>query len=839
MRKFLLLLATIATTCSSLADEWQKPVYSGTYESLTVDQEFYIYNTEAQMFLTEGNDWGTHASVGDTGLLCTLRQHVSEGQEWDGKTYAIMVTSAKNNNTDSLFINEGGNVYVDCKSRGNSLFYLNNLHNNTFQITAADANATWNSTNYPGYMVGRYVDYMNAKDNIATGTGVIFDDPTEMADQFQTTWALVSEENYQAYLMEMDRYEAAMELKKAIENAEKEGVTDLADEKAVYANTTSSEEELESATEATVAKLLKYYEISVTPNNPKTIEQDACNAIDQWENEIGASTWNTQTWIAETWTGFEGTTLNIWGASLQGAAQKELTGLPNGIYVVSLAAFSEKAEGYVFANLDKKAVASGAAGATYEITTNVTDGTLTYGFGQETAAENWVALDNVTVTYYGNGTEAIKYWVNSLKESAPDFSDVAVQPNLVEAWNNVMKEVESANTDEQILAVIPKVEEALDNINQNIAAYSELESSIELGEELLNNEYINEKYGDALGDAVSVQKENVKQHTLATVEVKEQVENLGAIFEEAQNFIWQKEKLVYEVATAESIFEEYKEESAAAAIEAYNTYMDAYQNMDWSQKSTEEITVLLDELYNIEFNLTLPQDIASDDNPVDYTPKVLYPSFDNGAEGWTNDGWSTCGLNTWNDFADGTVLDGLYLNLWNTTAARIYQTVNNLPAGTYMLQISAYAKQEGLQVYANEDYMDVILGTDGDNKTNADGVAHIYNGSEEAKTVEGSVYYGNIYQIITKVGEDGVLEIGVRNTNDAEIWAMIDNVKLTYYGTESTKKTTNETAIASVKDTQNSIQSIYTLSGVQSPTLQKGINLVKYNNGTVKKVVVK
>ena len=156
-----------------------------------------------------------------------------------------------------------------------------------------------------------------------------------------------------------------------------------------------------------------------------------------------------------------------------------------------------------------------------------------------------------------------------------------------------------------------------------------------------------------------------------------------------------------------------------------------------------------------------------------------------------------------------------------------------------MLQISAYAKQEGLQVYANEDYMDVILGTDGDNKTNADGVAHIYNGSEEAETVEGSVYYGNIYQIITKVGEDGVLEIGVRNTNDAEIWAMIDNVKLTYYGTESTKKTTNETAIASVKDTQNSIQSIYTLSGVQSPTLQKGINLVKYNNGTVKKVVVK
>ena len=840
MKKLLLLIVALATTCGVFADEWQKPVYSGGYQPLTTDEVVSIYNTEAQMFLTEGNDWGTHASVGNTGLQCTISEHAEEGKEWDGKTYAILVASVANDNTDSLFITDGGNVYVDCKQRGNSLFYFNSLGNNTYQLTAADANATWNTINSPGYLIGRYVDYVNLRDEVATGTGVIFDDPVEMADKFQTTWAFVSEEDYAGYLSEINRYETAQELKEAIENAEAEGVTDLAAEKAVYANTASTEDELNDAIESVAKKVLAYYEQSVTPDNPKEIERDDCNSNEDWTNELNVtdSEWaKTGTWTDAGWVGYTDTYLSLWSANMSGRAYKQLEGLPNGVYVVNLTAYSQKADGYVFANLDKKTVATNAPGAVYEITTNVTDGTLEYGFGQDTESENWIALDNAVVTYYGNGTEAIKYWVNSLKDSAPDFSDATVQPALVEAWNDVMKEVESATTDEEILAVIPKVEEALDNINQNIAAYNELQAAIDEAKELLGDENINEKYGDALSDASGEKEELITTHTLSTEEVQTQTTALNDLFDEAQNYIWQKEKLDYEVTTAETIYEEYKEECAESAVDAYNTFMEAYKSMDWSQKSTEDVTALVEELYNIEFNLTLPVEVASDDNPVDYTPKVQYPSFDGGAEGWTNDGWSTCGTNDWNSFADGTVLDALYLNLWNPTTARVYQTITNLPAGTYMLQIGAFANAEGLEVYAGEDSQKVKAGQN--DEEGASGIAHIYDGSELPEAVEGEVWYGNLYQIITKVGEDGILEIGARNVNESEIWAMIDNVKLTYYGTESTKQPTHETAIASVKSEKTVVKGIYTLSGTAIPSLQKGINIVKYSDGSVKKVFSK
>ncbi len=831
MKKALLLMIALVATCGAFADEWQEPVYSGTFLPVTTDQTVYIYNTEAKMFLTEGNDWGTHATVGLEGLQCTIKQHVVADHDWDGKTYAILVNSIKNNNTDSLFITDGGNIYVDCKSRGNSLFYFKDLGNNTFQISAADGNADWNPTNYAGYLVGRYVDYVDAKDNVDTGTGVVFDDPVEMTDKLQTTWALVSEEEYEAYLAEAARYQSAMLLKAVIEKAEAEGMkTGLEDEKAVLANTNSTKEELEEAIDAVAAKLLKYYEGSVTPDNPKEVFKDECNSIDGWENEINATTWNTQSWIDDNWTGFDGTTLNIWSATLNGKAYQVLTDLPNGIYVVSMAVYSEKMDSYVFANLNQKSVGAGVAGATYEITTNVTEGTLAFGVGQEKEGTNWIALDNAIVKYYGSGTDALKYWLNSLKDSATDFSEVPVQQTLVDEYNKVMEEVKVAETEEAILAVIPKMEDINNRINLNIAAYNELEEVIDEANELLSDPNINTYYGDKMGDAVGEKEEIVKAHTLGTEEVEAAAKELEDLKDEAQDYIWQMEKLQNEMETAKNIYEEYKEECAETAIDAYNAFVKKYEELDKSNLTTDDVNALIEELWDVEFNLTVPKEVASDDNPVDYTAKVQYPSFDDGATGWTNDGWTTCGLNDWNSFADGTVIDTQYLNLWNEGNARVYQTIKNLPAGTYVLELGAFADAEGLQVYAGENDMNVKVGQ------NENGAGHLYGETEES--LEGSIWYGNLYQVVTKVGEDGILEIGARNVGGGTVWAMIDNVKLTYYGTNSTKVPT--TGIANLAENTNAkVTAIYNLSGTKVNALQKGINLVKYSNGSVKKVYIK
>lgn len=830
MKKALLLWIVLATTCSAFADEWQKPTFSGSFLPLVTDETVYIYNIEAKMFLTEGNDWGTHATVGMEGLECIIKQHVVDEQEWDGKTYAILVTSIKNNNTDSLFITDGGHLYVDCKSRGNSLFYFTALGNNTYQISAADGNADWNPTNYQGYLVGRQTDYVNG-DNVATGTGIVYEDPVEMADQLQTTWALVPETEYKAYLADLAQYEAAMTLQAAIEKAEGEGMkTELEDERAVLADTNSTQEALEEATRSVEAKLLKFYEKSVTPDNPREVFKDECNAIDNWTNEINATTWNTQTWIGDGWTGFEGTTLNIWSASLNGKAFQSLTDLPNGIYVVSIAVYSEKMDCYVFANLNQKAVSAGAAGATYEITTNVTDETLGFGVGQENAGTNWLAVDNVTIKYYGSGTDALKYWLNSLKESATDFSEVPVQQTLVEEYNQMMEEVKAAETEEAILAVIPKMEDINNRISMNITAYNELLDAIDQANELVNAPDLNTLYGDKLSDAVGEKDEIVKAHTLSTEEVQAAIKELTDLTDEAQAFIWQMEALESEVEKAKGTYEEYKEKCAEEAIDGYNAFIQKYETLDTSTLTKDDVTSLVEELWDVEFKLTVPKETASDDNPVDYTAKVQYPSFDDGATGWTNDGWTTCGLNDWNGFADGRVIDKQYLNLWNEGNARVYQTITNLPAGTYVVEFGAFADAEGFQVYAGENAMNVKVGQ------NEEGTGHCYGETEES--IEGSIWYGNLYQVVTKVGDDGILEIGTRNIGGGTVWAMIDNVKLKYYGTDSAKVPT--TGIAKVNDVQNAkVTAIYTISGTKVNALQKGINLVKYSNGSIKKVLIK
>lgn len=831
MKRTLLLMVVLMATCGTFANEWQQPVYSGSFLPIVTDETVYVYNTEAKMFLTEGNDWGTHATVGLTALKCTIKKHVVGEDEWDGKTYAILVASVKNNNTDSLFITDGGNVYVDCKSRGNSLFYFTALGNNTFQISAADGNADWNPANYEGYLVGNYVEYVNTRDNEFTGTGVVYDDPVEMTNKLLTTWALVSEEDYESYQENVAQYEAAMSLKAAIEKAEAEGMkTGLEDEKAVYANTSSTRDELLDAVQSVESKLLKYYESIVTPDNPKEVFKDECNSIENWENEINASTWNTQSWIDGSWTGFEGTTLNIWSASLNGKAYQALVDLPNGIYVVSIAVYSEKMDSYVFANLNQKSVGAGAAGATYEITTNVTDGILTFGVGQEKEGTNWLAVDNVIIKYYGSGTDALKYWLNSLKESATDFSEVPVQQTLVEEYHQVMEEVKAAETEEAILTVIPKMEDINNRISLNIAAYNELLDVIDQADELVNDPNLNTLYGDKLSDATGEKDEIVKAHTLSTEDVQTATQELKDLADEAQNFIWQMEKLQSEVETAATIYEENKEKCTEAAIDGYNAFTQKYETLDKSKLTTNDVEALLEELWDVEFKLTVPKEAASDDNPVDYTAKVQYPSFDDGATGWINDGWTTYGLNDWNGFADGRVIDTYYLNLWKEGNARVYQTIKNLPAGTYVVEFGAFADAEGFQVYAGENAMNVKVGQ------NEEGTGHLYGETEE--TVEGSIWYGNLYQVVTKVGDDGILEIGARNVGGGTVWAMVDNVKLTYYGTASAKVPT--TGIAKVNDVQNAkVTAIYTLSGTKVNALQKGINLVKYSNGTIKKVLFK
>lgn len=805
MKKLLLFFATTLLAFNAAYAQWQKPLYNGPFQPLTAGDTVYIYNPESKMFLTEGNDWGTHATVGSTGIKFIVDEYAAEGAEWDGKTYVIQDYSAVKGGWHNMFITDGGGVYVDRGSQADYFFYFTDKGSNTYGITGADANPVWNNIGeMEGYVVGHFTGYINAHDGIETGTGVIYDyagvDNNYQEGEFLTTWAFVSQTDYAAYEAVCIIYEKAQELAKSIADAEAMGMTNLADEKAVYANTNSTLADIEAALQNVETKKLAYYEQTITPDNPVVVVSDNCEDISAWTNNLNASTWNTQTWIGDGWEGFEGTTLNIWGATLNGTAMRSLSGMPNGVYVVSMAVFSEKMDAYAYANENTVAIAGGTAGKTYTITTNVTDGNLEYGCGMSTEGTNWIAIDNVTVKYYGKGLAAYKYWLNSLNESTPSFDDVIMQDALIAEYEEVLKSISAAETDEEILAAIPAYEAILNKMAMNTAAYEELKNAIEAAEALVNSPEINENYGTTLSDMVTNYSDIIETHKLGTEEVNAKTAEMTAANEEAQNYIWNMEKLIAEVEKANELYEEKKNECKAEAAEAYQDFIAEYEALNTATLTNDAVLKMMDDLYALEFNLNLKDEPASDENPIDYTAKIFNPTFV-GVEGWTNEGWATFSNNTWYGFANeegASSGDGNYLNLWNTSDAQGYQKIEGLPAGAYTVTLGAYADNEGLEIYANDEVISIPVGRNSQDQ------------------------YMSNYNIDVIVGEDGVLNIGIRNTNGGTQWAMVDEVRLAYKGTESEICT-------GIKDITISTNAdgIFSISGVKVTSMdKKGLYIV-------------
>lgn len=808
MRHSLLLAAVFAASASlASAGEWQKPVYSGSYQPLTAGDTVYIYNTEAQLFLTEGNDWGTHATVGLTGLRFIVNPYIAEGAEWDGTNYIIQSESIVKESWSQVFITDGGNVYVDLGKQADYYFTFNALEGNTYQILGSDLNPVWKSSgDLANYMVGRFTGYVDAKNGVETGTGVIFDlggaDSNYNPGEFQTTWAFVSQDDYVAYQLQAATYEAAQSLAAAIDKAESLGVSDLDDEKAVYANTSSTLEELKAAIETVEKKILANAEATVTPDDPMDIFFDSCDNIDNWTNGILADTWNTQTYIDPSWEGFEGTTLNIWSSSLEGSAYVEKEGLPNGIYVVSMAVYSEKIDGLVFANENAVTVAAASAGKTYTVTTNVTDGTLFFGFSQDTPATNWVAIDNVDVKYYGNGVQAYKFWLSSLQNSSSGLDDAIYDSSLKGEYDAVLAKVDNANTDEEILSVIKEYEEVLDKILVSIEAYEALVNACDSATTIINDPLCNIYYGEKLGDMVQEKMTIVEEHTSNNETVNAAAKEMNELVAEAQNFIWKVEKFNSELEKAAAIYAEYSESCTAAAREDYEAFMAANNPLKADDLTAADVESLISRLYDIEFNLTVKDVPATDDAPADYTAKIFNPTII-GTEGWTNDGWSTCGNNTWFGFTNeegASSGDGNYLNLWNVGPARVYQTLTNLPAGAYTLTCGAFADAEGLEVYANESAVAIPAGQDE------------------------TLGYMRLYSVDVIVGEDGILEIGVRSTSEGQVWGMADEFRLAYKGTDSEICV----GINGVQTAKPSDKAATLLSGVKAGRAANGI-IVKNN----------
>ena len=220
---------------------------------------------------------------------------------------------------------------------------------------------------------------------------------------------------------------------------------------------------------------------------------------------------------------------------------------------------------------------------------------------------------------------------------------------------------------------------------------------------------------------------------------------------------------------------------------------------------------------------------ATDENPFDFTVMIQNPSFEgeNGEgslDGWTYyQGSDTQAADNSNETYTTSNVDGNFVfNTWNGSAPEggfyVSQVLKALPAGTYELQcILASDAGNIISLTAANGGADYVPANGADDEGN----------EIVAKTI------GIEASIIFSIEEGEEVEIKASSAN----WFKADNFRLSYFGAESTNVPTD---IASVEASSKvAPAAIYTISGAKVAGLQKGINIVKYADGTVKKVLVK
>ena len=94
-------------------------------------------------------------------------------------------------------------------------------------------------------------------------------------------------------------------------------------------------------------------------------------------------------------------------------------------------------------------------------------------------------------------------------------------------------------------------------------------------------------------------------------------------------------------------------------------------------------------------------------------------------------------------------------------------------------------------------------------------------------------------RVVFTLTEPSDVVIGAMNTRN-DTWAIWDNWKLLYFGTESEKVDSGDaTAVEDIETGKVVPTEIYTVGGARVATMQRGLNIVKMSDGSFRKVLLK
>lgn len=522
MKKSLLLLASMLMSAASFA-QWTEPA-APAFVPMAEDGETinYLYNIEAKGFFLGANDWNTRASVsktkgykvkmimketcneyGETHTHWSIVDSVETQKEWKATFAAswegIWVDNNEGANFDQwVVIPQGDNIY--------KIYNCGISQGKTSMTLGISEIFDGKKGNTRLWLFDPSLNY-----TYETEDGEETEAP-RMQGEYYDKWAFVSPAEYEAYIPKVTQYNAAMQLKDAIDEAkEATPQANYSAAEAIYNKfNAATVEELDSARTILIPQAIADYKKTLaSADNPA----DFTELLGSSDFESGTSGWlfttNAQNKGTATnrcsqtdypGTSMTGTFLENWNPDqFSGKIYTELTNLPAGVYHLEMDAFTNGgSDTYVYLNgfktnqggktSDDRIVPLGNGNdipAKFGVFGYINDGeTLEIGLNVETVSANWIGIDNVKITYYGAELDAYKLWYQQERTSIIETMDALVTPETKydktqkEVFNAALAKGDNASAKEEIADAVVALKAASEATIASIDAYKELKALV-------------------------------------------------------------------------------------------------------------------------------------------------------------------------------------------------------------------------------------------------------------------------------------------------------------------------------------------------------------------------
>ncbi len=561
---------------------WQKPAIPTEFASMTANEIYYFYNVGSQLLFTQGNAYGTQASVGERGLKIKI-------EDQGAGLYTLSDYGANNAGAIDwrwVFFEAPNIMYVDYNNQPDFFWEIKDMGNNVYRFMPSESNPNINdNTKFVG---------LNRSEN-PENTALTSD--CEEGENVFVDWKLIPEATGDAYINALNVYEAAMKLKEQLDKAEEIGAN-VADQIAVYNNTSSTVEELNAATEATKKAIQAREEELAAENYDKATVENPVNVTKLFIKNPSFDGNDLTGWSGSGWGSYDPKE-NAERYNMNYDTYQDLEGLHEGVYMLKVNAFyragdaqpaydnfkannaeSKYAKLYAtsegntlessilspFTPLLKEQMTTGnwmtatdaETGEVYYIPHNmiaadeffqagycndnfvytaVKDGKLRIGVKKsELVTNDWSIFDDFKLIYFGNSDEAYKLILDGAIANVKEFDleGVVYTEAYLEAYNAAVEAMKASASKDEILSNIQAVNDAQAALEKNIELWKQIVSLQTDAINCAGNDYLEPDYLDEISDWAEFDSEDLlKDHSMTNEEIEEEVARVKAMIQEA------------------------------------------------------------------------------------------------------------------------------------------------------------------------------------------------------------------------------------------------------------------------------------------------------------------